>query len=545
MVRVKPLCEAEVMEKSCLTVDKNTITLDTKADAKPFCFDYVASDKATQEDIFEKAGRPFADACLQGYNATVFAYGQTGAGKTYTIQGPSQDQHEDSKLRGLMPRVLEYVFERARLKKDVEFMAKYSYLEIYNEVIIDLLDAQSENLNLREDIKKGVYVENLIEEIAESVEDVMEGMRRGKGNRHVGATTVNKESSRSHSVFTLTIESKSKRDGVLNVLSSRFHIIDLAGSERQKVTDAVGERLKEAGMINKSLSALGNVINSLVDISQGKSRHVHYRDSKLTFLLKDSLGGNSKTAIIANVAQSHVSLGETLSTLNFARRAKLIKNKVVVNEDTTGTVLLLQQEIKRLKTEIAECKAKSVQGGGLTSYEEKSQVENLLQSTMELRAIDIKIYEQLNKEKDSKLDMLNKCIKRCQHDKARDKMILKLKEAALQKMQEGKMTGSGEVESLRKENQLLREEEDKALTAIAKSISQSSVKEQLMQKNTEQNEYILQMNEYLKDLLEERNALKRELEKRNPRDESFEDVITKVKLEYGEKLEEISQKYIK
>lgn len=548
MVRVKPLCENESSDKNCLTIDKNIITLDTKMEAKPFCFDYVAGDKATQEEIFEKAGRPFADACLQGYNATVFAYGQTGAGKTYTIQGPTQDQTPDEetryKLRGLMPRILEYVFDTIKHKKElnpsVEYMLKYSYLEIYNEVIIDLLDAQSENLNLREDIKKGVYVENLIEEIAENMEDVLDGLKRGRMNRHVGATAVNKESSRSHSVFTLTINSKTKRDGILNILSSRFHIIDLAGSERQKLTDAVGERLKEAGMINKSLSALGGVINSLVDISQGKSRHVHYRDSKLTFLLKDSLGGNSKTVIIANIAQSFSSLGETLSTLNFARGAKLIKNKITVNEDTTGTVLLLQQEIKRLKTEIVECKARSSQGIK-GPVEDKSQLENLLQSTMELRAIDIKIYEQMNREKDKELDMLKKYIKRYQNDRAREKMILKLKEAALQKLQEGKMTANEEIEALKTEIQLLRETEDKSLLAITDTILQNDIKEQLTQKNSEQNEYILQLNDYLKDLLEERNVLKKELD----RGEGIEEVITKIKLEYGEKLEDISQKYIK
>jgi len=144
-------------------------------------------------------------------------------------------------------------------------------------------------------------------------------IQQGAKNRHVGSTSMNKESSRSHSVLTTIIETKSMSEGgVWNIKTSRFHIIDLAGSERSKYTNTVGERLKEAGMINKSLSALGNVINSLVDISEGKSRHVHYRDSKLTFLLRDSLGGNSKTVIIANVSSSSICYGETLSTLKFA-----------------------------------------------------------------------------------------------------------------------------------------------------------------------------------------------------------------------------------
>lgn len=136
--------------------------------------------------------------------------------------------------------------------------------------------------------------------------------------------------------------------------SSRFHIIDLAGSERSKATNAVGERLKEAGMINKSLTALGIVINSLVDISEGKTRHVHYRDSKLTFLLRDSLGGNSKTLIIANVTPAHSCTGESLSTLMFAQRAKLIKNKAVINEESSSTIHHLKAELRRVKKELAE-----------------------------------------------------------------------------------------------------------------------------------------------------------------------------------------------
>ena len=198
----------------------------------------------------------------------------------------------------------------------VEYLVKSSYLEIYNEQVTDLLDPSSVNLHVREDMKKGVYVEKLIEENISGVKAMIEMIMRGSRNRHVGSTAMNKESSRSHSVLTTTIESKTMNDeGVWQMRSSRFHIIDLAGSERNKLTNAQGERLKEAGAINKSLTTLGIVINSLVEISEGKSRHVHYRDSKLTYLLKDSLGGNSKTLMIANVTPVSASANETLSTL--------------------------------------------------------------------------------------------------------------------------------------------------------------------------------------------------------------------------------------
>ena len=181
---------------------------------------------------------------------------------------------------------------------------------------MDLLDPNSGNLHVRECMKKGVYVDGLIEEPITCVKDMIQLIARGARNRHTGSTQVNKESSRSHSVLTTIIESKSMTQaGVWQMKSSCFHIIDLAGSERAKSTKTEGQRLKEASCINKSLSALGNVINSLVDISEGKARHVHYRDSKLTFLLRDSLGGNSKTTIIANITQASLSQNETLSTL--------------------------------------------------------------------------------------------------------------------------------------------------------------------------------------------------------------------------------------
>jgi len=261
-----------------------------------------------------------------------------------------------------MPRSFDYIFKRIDdLRQEaetdhnnIEFLVKSSYLEIYNEQILDLLDPNSMNLSLWEDIKKGVYVEGLTEETINDSSEMMELMKRGTWNRHVGSTSMNKESSWSHSVLTTIIESKTMKDGLWNVKVSRFHIIDLAGSERAKLTSAGGERLKEAGMINKSLSALGNVINSLVDLSEGKARHIHYWDSKLTFLLRDSLGGNSKTVIIANISPSANSFGETLSTLKFAQRAKLMKNKAVINEDSSGSISILKEEIKWLKLILAK-----------------------------------------------------------------------------------------------------------------------------------------------------------------------------------------------
>ena len=372
VIRVRPINERErgggslEKVKLCLTVERNEkMILDRGMDQKTFTFDYVATQDSEQSVLFERIARPITESCLQGYNGSIFAYGQTGSGKTFTIQGPTMMIHGEETLigasnatdasmhemRGIMQRSFEHLFECMENQKlesakqgiELQFLVKTSYLEIYNEQIMDLLDPQSYNLHIREDIKKGVYVESLNEETVTGVKDMMNLTTRGARNRHVGSTLMNKESSRSHSVLTTTIESKTMNDdGVWQMKSSRFHIIDLAGSERSKNTQAVGERLKEAGMINKSLTALGIVINSLVEISEGKNRHVHYRDSKLTFLLRDSLGGNSKTVIIANVTSAAISVGETLSTLKFAQRAKLIKNKAVINEESSSTIHLLK-----------------------------------------------------------------------------------------------------------------------------------------------------------------------------------------------------------
>ena len=371
------LTEREAQQTSLTVENGRRIHLERGGgDVKTFNFDYVADEETGQQDMFETIARPIADACLEGYNGTIFAYGQTGSGKTFTIQGPtvsikgeeqilsaSNASEERYEMRGLMQRSFEYMFgllddqkkEAEESNAEFQYLVKSSYLEIYNEQIVDLLDPQQNTLHIREDIQKGVYVGGLQEESIASVKEMLAMVQRGARNRHVSATQMNKESSRSHAVLTTQIDSKClNASGVWQMKSSRFHIIDLAGSERANSTQARGQRLKEASMINKSLTALGIVINSLVEISEGKQRHVHYRDSKLTFLLRDSLGGNSKTTICANVTAGSSSVGETTSTLMFAQRAKMIKNKAVINEESSGSIDILKADIRRLKKELAE-----------------------------------------------------------------------------------------------------------------------------------------------------------------------------------------------
>ncbi|CAK9215584.1 unnamed protein product, partial [Sphagnum troendelagicum] len=302
------------------------------------------------EKLFKVVGLPMVENCLAGYNSCMFAYGQTGSGKTHTMLGDIKDVfYQPSDDRGMTPRIFEYLFARIIKRKleQLRYVCKCSFLEIHNEQITDLLEPTSSNLQIREDSKTGVYVENLSEVEVKSMQDVVYLLLKGAANRRVAATHMNAESSRSHSVFACTIESR--QNALINMRFGRLNLVDLAGSERQKISGAEGERLKEAANINKSLSTLGLVIMVLIDVANGKQRHVPYRDSKLTYLLQDSLGGNSKTAIIATVSPSSCCAMETLSTLKFAQRAKFIQNNAVVNEDASGEMIALRREIQRLK----------------------------------------------------------------------------------------------------------------------------------------------------------------------------------------------------
>ncbi|KAK3086386.1 hypothetical protein FSP39_017725 [Pinctada imbricata] len=363
-VRVRPhetYGKSDLGSQLCVTVSecKKVVILEGTAEPKRYTYDFVADGSATQETMFNMIGRNIIESCVNGYNGTIFAYGQTGSGKTFTMLGTNEEgdnfQHD---LRGIIPRTFEYLFNLVIKEQELhgagkEFLLRCSFLEIYQEHIYDLLEPSSQSLNLRENMKKGVFVDGLVEISVKNALEAYQVLNSGWMNRRVASTSMNRESSRSHAVFTIQIESKETKDGVENIKSSQLNLVDLAGSERQKDTQAEGKRLKEGCSINMSLSILGNVIMSLVDIGHGKKRHVPYRNTRLTFLLRDSLGGNAKTQIVACIHPGARCYGETLSTLDFAKRAKMIKNKAVVNEDTRGNVLALQNEIKNLKEMLA------------------------------------------------------------------------------------------------------------------------------------------------------------------------------------------------
>ena len=324
---------------------------------KCFTFDSAYGSEATQEQIYVDCAYQIVDSVLEGYNGTIFAYGQTGTGKTFTMSG----KEEPTELRGITPRAFEQIFYGIEQYPKAQFLIRASFLEIYNEDIHDLLSKSSKNkLDIKENPEQGFYVKDLTSFVVKGIDEMKEVMAAGQKNRHVGETLMNRDSSRSHSIFMVTVErSEAGVDGAPHYRVGKLNLVDLAGSERQSKTGSTGERLKEATNINKSLLTLGNVISALVD---GNSQHVPYRDSKLTKLLMDSLGGNTKTVMIANFGPVDYNYDETISTLRYANRAKSIKNKPKINEDIKDMMLReFQDEISRLKAQLA------LQGGALNA----------------------------------------------------------------------------------------------------------------------------------------------------------------------------------
>jgi len=318
---------------------------------KQFTFDAAYDQESLQKDLYLETFAPLVNSVLEGFNGTIFAYGQTGTGKTFTMEGVKGDPE----LEGVIPRSFHHIFDRiSNAPEDERYLVRASYLEIYQEEIRDLLskDHLTKRLELRERPDCGVYVKDLSPFVCKGRAEIDHVMTVGNANRTVGATNMNEHSSRSHAIFIVTVErSRPDPDGESHICVGRLNLVDLAGSERQAKTGATGDRLKEATKINLSLSALGNVISALVD---GKSNHVPYRDSKLTRLLQDSLGGNAKTIMVANFGPSKINYEETLTTLRYANRAKNITNKPRVNEDPKDAMLReFQEEISRLKAQLA------------------------------------------------------------------------------------------------------------------------------------------------------------------------------------------------
>jgi len=376
-VPFKNVVHVDRSEKQLTIVDSNDDEeADMSGNAHRFTFDYVYDRHASQQKVYETTAKGVVDSSLKGYNATIFAYGQTGTGKTYTMEG-----FNSSEQRGIIPRAIEQIFQHIKgsVSKRTRFLVRASYLQIYNEQISDLLKPERTNLLIREDKKKGVFVEGLSEWVVRSPEEIYGLMKRGGAVRATGSHRMNEMSSRSHAVFIIICEQstttyvddktgrellpeevhsmmKNRTMSERNVRQSfkvgKLNLVDLAGSERVRLTGATGLRLEESKKINQSLSALGNVIAALTD-PKGR-KHIPYRDSKLTRILEDSLGGNCKTTMMAMASPALEAFTESISTLKFANRAKNIKNKPRVNEDVDQRSLLrkYERELNKLRTEL-------------------------------------------------------------------------------------------------------------------------------------------------------------------------------------------------
>ncbi|XP_031546340.1 centromere-associated protein E isoform X3 [Vicugna pacos] len=389
-VRVRPLnSREEALGKDTQVywkTDNNTIY---QVDgSKSFNFDRVFHSNETTKNVYEEIAVPIIDSAIQGYNGTIFAYGQTASGKTYTMMG-SQD------YLGVIPRAIHDIFQKIKKFPDREFLLRVSYMEIYNETITDLLcDTQKmKPLIIREDFNRNVYVADLTEEVVYTSEMALKWITKGEKNRHYGITKMNQRSSRSHTIFRMILESREKGEpsnfeGSVKV--SHLNLVDLAGSERAAQTGAEGLRLKEGCNINRSLFILGQVIKKLSDGQVGG--FINYRDSKLTRILQNSLGGNAKTRIICTITP--VSFDETLTTLQFASTAKYMKNTPYVNEVSSDEALLkrYRKEIMDLKKQLEEVSLET-----RAQAMEKDQLAQLLEEKDLLQKVQIEKIQNLTR----------------------------------------------------------------------------------------------------------------------------------------------------
>ncbi|XP_018547982.1 kinesin family member 4 [Lates calcarifer] len=424
-LRCRPLVPKEINEgcQCCLTFvpGEPQVIVGTE---KAFTYDYVFDPTAEQEEVFNTAVSPLLCGLFKGYHATVLAYGQTGSGKTFSMGGTYTSAQENDPSVGVIPRVIREIFEEREKRTDCEFCLAVSYLEIYNEDILDLLCASKDKpaISIREDPKDGIKIVGLTERRVFTAHEMVGCLELGNSARTVGSTAMNAASSRSHAIFTITLEQRRGTDKADSVVS-KLHLVDLAGSERQKKTKAEGDRLKEGISINRGLLSLGNVISALGDESK-KNTFVPYRDSKLTRLLQDSLGGNSHTLMIACISPADSNMEETINTLRYADRARKIKNKPVVNIDPRAA------EMNRLKQQVQELQVMLLHARGgvapvLSGSESAENVTKLLERNRALQDENNKLSRELSEAAGQTALMFEKII---MTEQANDKLQSKLEQ---------------------------------------------------------------------------------------------------------------------
>lgn len=379
-VRLRPMSSTEVAAAygHIVDIDKANATVyvtNPSGQKVNFRFDYAYPDNISQEEVYETIASPIVSGVLEGFNGTIFAYGQTGTGKTFSMDGKGNGE-----LRGIVPRAFEHIFDYITANGEShQFMVTVTYVEIYNDELRDLL-AQNNDipLKIREDPQHGVQIRGVATHKVTCINDLMVLLNFGKKNRKVRKTNMNAESSRSHSILTLNVETLTQIEGGQHVRSARLNLVDLAGSERVAKTGAEGMGFKEGVNINYELMILGNCISALT--SKGIT-HIPYRDSKLTMLLRDSLGGNARTMMIAALGPADYNFSETMSTLRYAERAKKIENKPKVNMDPKDALLLkYQEELAALQAQIA-----AANGGVAIDANDKEAINKMEQQLADQR----------------------------------------------------------------------------------------------------------------------------------------------------------------
>ena len=541
-VRCRPINSKERADnRECIVrVDtkKNELVIrnpknDSSEPPKTFTYDFAYGADSSQEQIYCDTAYPIVESVLEGYNGTIFAYGQTGTGKTFTMEGIEEPPEQ----RGILPRAFEQIFYGIEQHPSTQFLICASFLEIYNEEVHDLLSKNSKNkLDIKENNEGVFYVKDLTSIVVKSIHEMREVMETGRKNRHVGETMMNLDSSRSHCIFSIKIEtSESDKTGINHYKAAKLNLVDLAGSERQGKTGATGDRLKEATNINKSLLTLGNVISALVD---GVSSHVPYRDSKLTKLLQDSLGGNTRTVMIANIGPADWNYDETISTLRYANRAKNIQNKPKINEDPKDALLReFQEEIARLRS------ALEAQGLDGLSLDQASMGGQILGSSQP-KIIEVeKVIKVENKEKIAEMEQ--KLIQEKEEIQALTELKKKEIEAQKNLAEDEKIRLLDELQKTNEEQHLAKEKQAKVIKQL-KHMEEKLVQGSQMMENAVRQEQELQKARMELDMrARQERQLAIELEKRAEENLNLEQRFSSQQEEIEDKNRKLKRLYTK
>ncbi|XP_051534256.1 chromosome-associated kinesin KIF4-like [Myxocyprinus asiaticus] len=482
-LRCRPLVSKEINEgcQCCLTFVPGEPQVIVGND-KAFTYDYVFDPMSEQEEVFSNAVAPLLSGLFKGYHATVLAYGQTGSGKTFSMGGTYTSEQENEPTVGVIPRVIRRIFQEKAKCADCEFVLAVSYLEIYNEEILDLLCTSKDKpvISIREDPKEGIKIVGLTEREVFTAQEMVGCLELGNSARTVGSTAMNAASSRSHAIFTISLEQRRKGDKS-EVMVSKLHLVDLAGSERQKKTKAEGDRLKEGISINRGLLSLGNVISALGDESK-KGTFVPYRDSKLTRLLQDSLGGNSHTLMIACVSPADSNIEETINTLRYADRARKIKNKPILNVDPRAA------EMKRLKQQVQELQVMLLHARGgvapvLTGSESAENLSKFLEQNRSLQDENNKLSRELSEAVGQTALMFERIIMTEQANEKLQSKLEELKQHAACKVDLQKMVETLEDQELKENVEVIRNLQQLILELQNESVGISATIDAMMSGN--------------------------------------------------------------